>query len=63
MLQVTRMLNNELRLKHKEGRKEGIEEGEKKGILKVEYMDFTILLIVLLLCIGIPLRNKRYKSR
>ena len=35
MLQVTRMLNNELRLKHKEGRKEGIAEGEKKGILKV----------------------------
>ena len=33
MLQVTRMLNNELRLKHKEGRKEGIEEGEKKGML------------------------------
>ena len=31
MLQVTRMLNNELRLKHKEG----IAEGEKKGILKV----------------------------
>lgn len=42
MLQVTRMLNNELRLKHKEGRKEGIEEGEKKGILKVARYNIPI---------------------
>ena len=32
MLQVTRMLNNELRLKHNEGRREGIKEGKREGI-------------------------------
>lgn len=26
-------------------------------------MDFTILVVVLLLCAGIPLRNKIYKER
>ena len=35
MLQVTRMLNNELRMKHNEGRRKGRKEGIKEGILKV----------------------------
>lgn len=35
MLQVTRMLNNELRLKHNEGRREGIKKGKREGIIKV----------------------------
>ena len=37
---------------------------EQKRILKrSNHMDFTILAVVLLLCGGIPLRNKIYKER
>ena len=37
---------------------------QQKRILKrSNYMDFTILAVVLLLCGGIPLRNKIYKER
>ena len=37
---------------------------QQKRILKrSNHMDFTILAVVLLLCGGIPLRNKIYKER
>lgn len=35
----------------------------KKNFKRSNYMDFTILAVVLLLCGGIPLRNKIYKER